>query len=787
MRALLAVALLVTVSHCCALTLAKDGIPSADIILAANAKPAEVTAASELAHYLGLMCGGEFAVKTEPEASALPNGIYVGSTAKAAELGINAGSLPEEQWVIRVAGNALVLVGGGHRGTIYAAYRLLEEELGVHWWNPWEETVPDLAAIGLPDDLNLTGRPAFPYRDIYMLYGNDKGACAARNRLNRDGDAKIAPEYGGCMDYGPPYHVHTFYMYFPPERYFATHPEWFSLINGKREHDHKQLCLTNPELRRAFLEKLHGFIRATREEAAAKGAPPPLVFSISQNDWGGQCQCDDCKAIAESEESEAGPLLDFVNSMADAIRDEYPDVFIDTLAYMYSQKPPKHIRARDNVIIRLCDTNSNATKPITSEENTKFREFLQSWAMIAKNLRIWDYAVTYAPPQGLPYPSAHTFQPDYQFYLANNVEGVFTEHEYPITSDMHDLKAWLMMKLLEDPYRDYDELLATFTDGFYGPAGSVIREYLDALEKACDAKGSYIAMSPGPSAFSFVDLNFATKAQAMFDRAEGLVEGDETLLRRVRHARLPLDRACVVLFRNLTSEWARRGYPPETVPLDRDAIAQRAKETRYAQAELRMTGGGVAAEKAAADGEMAKYASIPAFLPLPGKFRDLPAGSVFDFTADMTRNWRDIVKVVKDPEAESGITNRLEFPAPVDPVGHALDKYKLPMPWGLYQPSTGKFSYSQSITADAVPGPGYHWYKMAAPQKIRPTYYLYFFWSWIIQLDIDSVIDPENPDQEYDIWARIKFEGPAFPHGKEGDKNAVSVERVVLVKHGAGE
>ena len=64
-----------------------------------------------------------------------------------------------------------------------------------------------------------------------------------------------------------------------------------------------------------------------------------------------------------------------------------------------------------------------------------------------------------------------------------------------------DLKAWLMMKLLEDPYRDYDELLATFTDGFYGPAGSVIREYLDALEKACDAKGSYIAMSPGPSAF----------------------------------------------------------------------------------------------------------------------------------------------------------------------------------------------------------------------------------------------------------------------------------------------
>lgn len=781
MRAVTAALVMLVATNCFALILAKDGIPSAEIVLAANARPAEVTAASELAHYLGLICGGEFSVKTEPEASALANGIYVGATAKAAQLGIDAAALPEEQWVLRAAGNALVVVGGGHRGTLYAAYRLLEAHLGVHWWNPWEETVPDLAVIEVPDDLNISGSPAVRYRDIYMLYGNDAGRCAARNRLNRDGDARIAPEYGGCRDYGPPYHVHTFYTYFPPEQYFEKHPEWYSLINGKREHDHKQLCLTNPELRRAFLEKLHGFLKRTHEEAAAKNAPPPVVFSISQNDWGGQCQCENCQAVTKYEESEAGPLLDFVNSMADAIREEYPDVYIDTLAYQYTQKPPKHIRPRDNVIIRLCDTGSNATRAITTPENTEFREFLQSWSAIAKNLRIWDYAVTYAPPQGLPYPSVHTFQPDFQFYLANNVEGVFTEHEYPITSDLHDLKAWMMMKLLEDPYQDYEALLTTFTDGFYGPAGEVIREYLKEMEKACDARGSYIAMSPGPSAFSFIDVDFALKAQAMFDRAESLVAGDEVLLKRVRHARLPIDRACVVLFRNLASEWGRRGNAPETVPLDRAAIAQRAKETRYAQAELRMTGGGVAAEKAEADEEFNKYAAVPAFVPIPAKFRDLPGKNVFDFTADMTRNWRDIVKVVKDPDAESGITNRLEFPAPVDPVGHSLEKYKMPMPWGLYQQSTAKFSYSQSIRAQDVPGPGYHWYKMGSPQKIGPTYYLYFFWSWIIQLDIDSVVDPGNPDREFEIWASIKFEGPAFPHGKAGDKNAICVERVVLV------
>jgi hypothetical protein len=44
------------------------------------------------------------------------------------------------------------------------------------------------------------------------------------------------------------------------------------------------------------------------------------------------------------------------------------------------------------------------------------------------------------------------------------------------------------------------------------------------------------------------------------------------------------------------------------------------------------------------------------------------------------------------------------------------------------------------------------------------------------------VVDPENPDAEFDIWARIKFEGPAFPHGQPEDKNAICVERVVLVR-----
>ena len=202
----------------------------------------------------------------------------------------------------------------------------------MHWWNPFEDSVPKRPTLEFAK-LDLRGKPVLQYRDIYMLYGRDGGRFAARNRLNREGDARITAEFGGCRDYGPPYHVHTFNTYFPPKTTFGDHPEWYSLIGGKRVGEGSQLCLTNPELRKAFLAKLLGYVDSSWAAAKAEDAPPPLVFSVSQNDWLNPCQCDSCEALAKAEESEAGPLIDFVNYMADGVRDKYPEIYIDTLAY----------------------------------------------------------------------------------------------------------------------------------------------------------------------------------------------------------------------------------------------------------------------------------------------------------------------------------------------------------------------------------------------------------------------------------------------------------------------
>jgi hypothetical protein len=758
------------------LTLVDNGKAVATLIVPAGANAATEAAANELADCLRQIGGAEFRIRPEDKAPANGTRIFVGPTAFAKSKGLAADKLGPEEWVMRTFGSDLVIIGGEPRGTIYGTYHFLEDVLGVHWWNPFETGMPQRKTVQI-SSLDIHGKPVIQYRDIYMSYGRDGGRFAARNRMDRDGDAKITAQWGGARDYGPPYHAHTFNLYFPPKEYFPTHPEWYSLINGKRVGEFSELCLTNPELRKAFLAKLLNYIETSWAAAKAAGDLRPLVFSVSQNDWRNPCQCINCQAIAKAEESEAGPLLDFVNYLADRVKDKYPEVYIETLAYQYTQKTPKTIKPHDNVIVRLCDTDSDSIQPITSEANEAFREQLMSWVRIAKNLRIWDYAVTYASPVGMPMPTVRTYAPNYRFYAEHSVEGVFEELEFEILADMRDYKVWMIMKLLEDPYADPDALTKIFTDGFYGPAGKLVRQYLTELGNECDKRNTRINLHSTLMSLTYLNLGFVNRAQGLFDQAEKAVGGDMTLLRRVRHARLPLDRASVMAYSRLMSDWIALGKPPAQAPPDRDATGRRALSTWLSEAKLRLPEPAQEIEKQHAEAEMRRYTTITTSVALPEKFRDQPKGTVYDYIATMTRN-RAEVKVVEDSEADTGITDKLDLTA--DYV-EGPEKYVLPMRWGLYGTVDKKSVAGNPIEGVDIPGPGYHWYKMGS-FPIELGYYAYFFWSWIIQVDVDNVFDPANPGQKFDIWARIKFEGPRFPYAKPGDKDAIYVERLVLAK-----
>lgn len=760
------------------LSLAQEGKSKYSVILSQNASEAEKQAGKEFIHYFQKITGVAIPLHYESQTGNPKAAIYIGPSTFSKANGIDETTLGEEEWIIKTVGENLILTGGHPRGVLYAVYHFLEEELGVRWWTPWEERVPQKSALTIRS-VNKTGKPAFFYRDIYTLYGNDKGQFAAHNRLNRQGEAAIAEQFGGAQRFGPPYFCHTFYLYVPPKKHFAEHPEWFAEINGKRQREKAQLCLTQEGLRQFYLEQLRGFIKSSKEEAQKEHLSPPKLFAVDQNDFHNHCQCASCQAIAKSEGSEAGPILDFVNWLAEKIENDHPDVYLVVLAYEESETPPQNIRPRKNVIIRLTDTTSSLIHPLVHPVNSDFRRKLENWSQKADSLMVWDYAVTYSHKtrdfenaSGVPLPSLQTYQRDYQLFLARHVKGVMVEHEFPVLADMRDLKVWVMMKLLENPSLNAAGLIQDFTDGYYQEAGASIRSYLSLLETAADESGVFIGWFAQIQRHSYLDLAFISKAQAIFDEAEELIKHDPVLHKRIQFARIALDRATLIRLRPLVAEWMKQkpGNTFENFPLNIGVVARRLKQTWYETVDERKAAYAFES-KDQCDKLIASALNFHA-IPLPERFSAVPGDALIHLTAPEMRGNKGAPVLTADAEAPSGLAMRWEIsPKEFELAG------KLPMRCGVYDVENKRQLLSTSITADQIKAPGYAWYKIGTTSFNSLDNYIYLMSDWRLQCDIAKY----DPSKTYDIWVNVKFDGAGYPFGGETERRSISVERIVLV------
>ena len=562
---------------------------SVSIVVPAASDAVVRTAANELRDYLGKM--GVQSVSIEKEGSSPPAGrsVYIGRTAFAAAHGIEFGKFADEEWMVREVDGSLVIGGGGRRGALYGVYHFLEDALGVRWFSPYVESVPrrdDVSWAGL----SLRGRPAMRYRDIYYVTGPGAAAFLARNRMNTE-----SPEYGGRMRYSRAATNHSLYRYLgKPEEVralFADHPDWFPLIDGERRLDPRansasktQLCLTNPGLRQHFIDCVRRHIAADRAVAKRRGIEPPMFYAIDQNDcYDGFCRCPGCAAIIEREGGTSGLLMDFANAVAAALETDAPDATFQMMAYFSTERPPRTVRPRRNVGIRLCDPVSDVCRPWSDPANGWMRGNLEAWHGICDKIAVWDYQITYGwvTCTGYPTPTERTFAPDMRLLAANGGDGVFFEHEAPVGADMRDMKVWLEMKLVEDPSLDAEKLIVQFTDGFYGPAGRHIRRYRDLVARAAAAKGSAIKWFPCVGSYGFLDDSAVAEADAIFAEAARSVAGDAERSERVDHARLALDKLC-----------AMRDNAPETVHRNLHGGQQRrlrlSSRRRYDERRLRV-------------------------------------------------------------------------------------------------------------------------------------------------------------------------------------------------------
>ncbi len=513
-----------------ALTLARGGESRYVIVRAAQAPPVVETAALDLQKHLAEITGATLPIQTD-DAPLPKKAIVLGASRYLDALGVQPdwAALGDEGYLIKTCGESLVIVGGPVRGTAYGVYAFLDEYLGCRWFTPDATRIPKRPTlrIGRIDDAYT---PPLLYRESFWVEARDP-KWNLRNRINAGWISALDRSHGGGFMY---LGVHTFYAFVPPDTYFGEHPEYYSLIDGKRTSASAQLCLTNPDVLRLVIE---GVRERMRSDANVR------VVDVSQNDCYRPCQCASCQAIVQAEGSEAGPVIAFVNQVADAVRAKFPDRFVGTLAYQYTRKAPKNLAPRENVAPRLCSIECCFSHPLATcsdPRNKTFVEDMIAWKQKSNHLFIWDYTTNFSH-YIQPFPNLYSLQPNIQFFIEHGARGIFEQGNYQGTGggEMAELRNYLLARLLWKPDRDVDREIDEFLEGYYGQAARPLRAYIDFLHRRAQDQKVHIGLGYGPTT-DFFGGDFLSRANVFLDRAKARVKNDPVLLKRVQRFRMPV-------------------------------------------------------------------------------------------------------------------------------------------------------------------------------------------------------------------------------------------------------
>lgn len=413
----------------------------------------------------------------------------------------------------------LRISSGGGNGSVYGVVSLLERYLGMDYFAAHVYALDRCPDIVLPR-LDTAGNPAFRYRQSQAYGMAQDSVYRFFLRLREPSDV-----FAGNL------WVHTFDRLLPAGRYGAGHPEYYSFIHGQRRPGRaSQWCLSNPEVFETVAERIDSIFRAD---------PARTMISVSQNDSDRTyCRCDECERVNIEEEAPSGNYVRFLNKLAE----RFPDKQFSTLAYLFTMKPPRHVRPLPNVNIMLCSIGSHREAPLAeTATGREFTEALEGWSALTDNLFIWDYGINF-DNMVEPFPNFPVLAPNIRLFRRHGARMHFSQIGGSYGGDFSELRSYVVAKLMWDPAQDTDSLMLRFMRGYYGAAAPYLYQYEKLSEGALLASGTPLWIYDSPVSHKDGMFNDACRQRynELFDRAEAAVAADSALLRRVRTARLPL-------------------------------------------------------------------------------------------------------------------------------------------------------------------------------------------------------------------------------------------------------
>ena len=758
-----------------AIKLTENGKSDAVIVQSAKPTAAEAFAATELADFIRRSTGVTLPIVKETDFEG-GKAIYVGQTQLAAKQHVDFAKLGPEQWIIRRLDSGLMIAGGRPRGTLYGVYEFLEKFVGVRFLDADTEFVPNSATLTVPAGVATEQSPAFSRREIYMVSSRQPKVILfeVRRKMNSFAVARFSPgpERGFSVQFGSPYSNHGQSYYakdFPTDK-----PEYFALTaKGARLRHGGQPCMSHPEVRKLFIERMRQYIKQDREQIvkAGLGEPFPVVYDVSPADDGeGKCLCDKCTAIARKYGSYSGVVLDFANHIAEQIVRDYPEIVVETAAYEYYVDAPPGIRPRDNVRVRIAQLGAEFnTRPkrdtLRSLEhplNEKSRKVHEGWSKISSNLGVHDYWTAWSQPYQWPHADIRGLTQTLRLYHRCGVTDFFVEDEL-FGSRLHnfvDLQYYLATRLLQDPNQDEKAILREFMEPYYGPAAPAMKALLDYLEGRQEEQPGILAVIP-PATRRYFDAAFFIETDAMLSEAEERVAGDPKKLANIRQERLAIDETMLHLWDKLNR--TRR------LPFNREEVVERLRQN-YAAAYKKYGGWGAVAKKG--DEERIEYLrNMP---PIPAQLKDK---KIIDICCPQLHlATEEIAKKVADPQAACGKAWRLD-----GSMAGSAGKHTESAQFGLFD-NESRLLIKQTVAAENVPKDEKYHLHLVGRMKATSTMYFWAHRSWRLSQRLQMAFDSSLPDQKtYDVYVSLKLEGPGYVPGSTR-VNAFLVDRLILAE-----
>ncbi|MCL5104763.1 MAG: DUF4838 domain-containing protein [Armatimonadetes bacterium] len=617
-----------------ALTLATGGKTDYTIVVADDAIESERNAASELKSYLEKVTGATFVVNDETKVPALAKTIGVGQVA-VKRLGLDPNKLERDEWIIKVKGGNLYLAGGKESGTAYAVWRFLEDAVGVRWWTPYEEEVPKLETL-VVGSLSSRGKPVFQSRIFH-------------NSLPKASQAMTLDDFSKfCSTM-----AHGIMKVVPPSEYFEKHPEWYAEVDGKRQKFAPwtgDYCMSAEGLAAEYVDRLGKIIEEDLRASASSGEPIRYIYSMGREDGAPWCTCAKCTAyFAHSLKSDL--YLAFVSKVAESIAKKYPDVLILYSAYQEAGVLPRARNVPSNVIVWYCTEAMDFSKSITDPANAGILSALKSWKGLFHQVAIWHYTRTFEryrgkydiggnTSSGHDWPTASVeVYPEFLRTLDRmGIRHVFFQNtDSFLMSDCTALKTWVFAKLMQNPYQDIKPLVVKFTDGYYGPAGGKIREYLELLRLQMEQTRPHEWFYADLMAQNHLTLDFCLKANDILAEAEQVAmknAEDTRFLERTRFLRAStIDRVMVFKWNQFLRDWKMRGNDPATFPVRQFQLLERTRQAGAWQGRLAGDEKGHVAKTETwinlAKNHLMKFRD----LSVPPEFAGFPAKAVYQYAA----------------------------------------------------------------------------------------------------------------------------------------------------------